>query len=152
MGKDASAFLYYGIIIEQSDVLKLLDELQDSEKPVKQKEVAYKDRDSNYVEKLMLELKNSGKPVKREDFGYEDAEYLNELLYKHLKGGEDDFYFLYLTSGEDDYRGMAIVYKGVKGDRVTVWGFESQSMSHTIDFTMKLTVTRYRAFVFWSRE
>jgi hypothetical protein len=58
------------------------------------------------------------------------------LLYKHLKGGEDDFDFLYLTRYESEYKGMAIVYKGIENERVMVWGFGTQSMSHTIDFTM----------------
>jgi len=43
------------------------------------------------------------------------------------------FEVVFLTAGEDVVKGLAILYNGIDGRReITVWGFGSQSTSHTI--------------------
>jgi len=43
------------------------------------------------------------------------------------------FEVVFLTAGEDVVKGLAILYNGIDGGReITVWGFGSQSTSHTI--------------------
>jgi hypothetical protein len=78
MGRDATAALSYGFIIPQSKVLKLLQKLQ------------------NGTEKVT-------------SFGY--GEGFESLLRKHFKEAgidEEDFEMEFLTSGEDEFKGLAV--------------------------------------------
>jgi len=122
MGKDATASLSYGFIIPQPKVLEVLQNLQNSTEKV-------------------------------EEFGYGNGvELLEKLLLGHLNERfEGEFDMVFLTAGDYDFEGLAILYKGV-GKRVTVWGFGSESTSHTISasqFGPSFNVTRIRAFVIW---
>jgi len=105
MGKTATARISYGFIIAQPKVLEVLQKLQ-----------------------------NSTEKVTKFQYG-DGAELLEELLYKHLaeRGiGEQIFEMVYLTSGEYDFEGLAILYKGIDGESLTVWGMGSRSTSYTI--------------------
>ena len=99
MGKDSTATLSYGFIIPQSSVLALLQKLQNTKEKVT-------------------------------NFDYQDGEpeLLEKLLKKHFEERElDKFELSYLTMGDYEFVGLAILFSGII-KRAMVWGFGSRSM------------------------
>src|SRR6266511_2672570 len=79
------------------------------------------------VLELLQKLQNSKEKVKA--FGYEDAKRLQDLLYDHLKKkglNEENFEMVFLTAGENLYRGLAILYDRIDREKLLVWGFGTQ--------------------------
>ena len=97
MGSDASAFLYYGIVIPQKNAVEVLQKLQKSQSKV-----------TTFGYREFEDLRKSL------------TKYLEE---KELV--EENFNITFLTSG-DEIEGVAIMYPNFS-KRVTVWGFDCQS-------------------------
>jgi len=115
MGSDATASVSYGIIIPQPKVLKLLRKLQTS----------------------------SSSSTSTKDFDYSSASCLEELLGKHLHPDEEEeeiFQMDFCTRGDGDHDGMVVLYKWIDPERITVWGFGSQSPLTFILFYILTTI------------
>ena len=110
------------------------------------------------VLEVLQKLENSTEKVTSFHWQYGGgADRLLELLFAHMKerglGGED-FEMVFLTSGEEKFNGLAILYNGTRGESLTVWGMESQGMSHS--FTAKFTISTIEShclcFMYWALE
>ena len=105
MGRSSTATVAYGIIIPQSDVLKLLQKLQ-----------------------------NSTKEITRFGWGNDSGpDVLEGLLKDYLAAGklsEETFGMAFLCSGSDVFNGLAILCSEIESNDVTLWGMEGKRRTH----------------------